>query len=1088
MVLREVPALPRAADAPRSNASVCRVLEARVAATPDKLLFAFLGGDGELLSRYTYSSFAARVDLIASHLAARPNLKPGDRLLLVYAPGLEIICALFACAKAGLIAVPCPPVSVHGARSTLHQLSHVLEDCAASAILLDSETESGLAAALDGLLADGAGSMASSVERIVTDRLLGPAPVSPAREPNEILFLQYTSGSTNQPKGVLVTHENILHNCTLVVDHDNIVGVTWLPQHHDMGLIGYYLYVALSGGTTYGLSPASFIERPALWLETISKYRATATSAPNFAFELCLQPHHVPDEMLQGLDLGSLVFLMAAAEPIRVDTYRRFLQRFRPAGLDPSAFFVAYGLAECTLAVTNHGRTFAALDQRLLSQGIARDIDTASGVLNVRHLMSCGRPLGDTQIEIVDPVTRVPVPDGAVGEIWIAGKSVCRGYWGKPEKTAADFRARLAGTETDRPFLRTGDMGFMRQGELYVCGRRKDMIIIRGENHYPQDIERMVEDRSPLVHKGGVAAFEIAGGDDEPIVVVVAEVLDAGRLPEPRDLVRHVLESLGVRISRLLFVPRRAVDKTSSGKLRRFATRDRYIAGELPILSAHDFAEAAGDAREEEIYELAQLRERYGLTGEEDFTLFDAGIDSLDLVTILHWLKDALAFHGAESVSEMVDSSVLGIVTVRQIFEIGPLFATEPGTAIAAIRHFLETSYRGRREEQQRMMRADRFLGFDPPRPAALPWAASEMVLLTGATGFLGPYLLRSLLTQTEAKIVVLLRGASDEQVMSRLRRHVGALGDDDIAWLEQGASRIVPVCGDIEQQNLGMPLDRWTRLSREVDTIYHGAALVNYLYDYRRMRSANVVGTEQMLRFAFAGRPKQFNHVSTTFIFGWTVKERVGEADSNEGMEKLNFGYSQSKWVSEQLVFDAQRKGLAIRVFRPSLISPSLAGGGSNLDITIRLLAFMIKHGIGVSSRNQVSLTPVDAVAHNLVALANMPETLNRTFHLTRDTYERMSDVTDILAQRLGRPFELFDIHVFVSEVIRRCTREDPLFPLLDFLIGSVDDLAAMEVKLYDNAGYRSARARSEIGRTDPSLGDVVDGILAFLRRHGLA
>jgi thioester reductase-like protein len=284
------------------------------------------------------------------------------------------------------------------------------------------------------------------------------------------------------------------------------------------------------------------------------------------------------------------------------------------------------------------------------------------------------------------------------------------------------------------------------------------------------------------------------------------------------------------------------------------------------------------------------------------------------------------------------------------------------------------------------------------------------------------------------------------------------------------------------------MPLDRWTRLSREVDTIYHGAALVNYLYDYRRMRSANVVGTEQMLRFAFAGRPKQFNHVSTTFIFGWTVKERVGEADSNEGMEKLNFGYSQSKWVSEQLVFDAQRKGLAIRVFRPSLISPSLAGGGSNLDITIRLLAFMIKHGIGVSSRNQVSLTPVDAVAHNLVALANMPETLNRTFHLTRDTYERMSDVTDILAQRLGRPFELFDIHVFVSEVIRRCTREDPLFPLLDFLIGSVDDLAAMEVKLYDNAGYRSARARSEIGRTDPSLGDVVDGILAFLRRHGLA
>lgn len=1083
MASEQVKVAPPVSEAPRR--SVCHVLDEWVAVQPDKLLYTFLGSDGQILSQYSYGAFAARVDLIASHLASRPSLRPGERVLMVYAPGLEIICALFACARAGLVAVPCPPISVHGARSTLHQISQVLEDCTASAILLDEETEKGLAAALDGLPAENAPSRAGRIERIVTDRFREPAPKAPAREAGDILFLQYTSGSTSQPKGVMVSHENILHNRALVVDHDNLVGVTWLPQHHDMGLIGYYIYTALSGGTTYGFSPASFIARPALWLETISKYRATATSAPNFAFELCLQPHRVPDEVLQTIDLHSLVFLMAAAEPIRVDTYRRFLQRFQPRGLDPTAFFVAYGLAECTLAVTNYGRAFVSLDQRLLSQGIAQDIDSASEVLNVQHLMSCGRPLGDTRIAIVDPESRAPVAHNRVGEIWIAGKSVCHGYWGKPEKTTADFEAHITGAEADGPFLRTGDMGFLRDGELYVCGRRKDMIIIRGENHYPQDIERVIEERSPLVHKGGVAAFEINSGD-EPIVVVIAEVLDSDERPEPRELVRNVLDILGVRVSRLVFVPRRTVDKTSSGKLKRFAVRARYLGGELPVLAAHDFGGTANDARAGEIYELTQLRTRYGLTGEEDFTLFDAGIDSLDLVVFLHWLKDELATRGAHAISELVDSSVLGAVTVRQIFEIGHMFDTDPGLAIAAVRRFLATSYREHLENEQRMMRADCVLNFDPKRPAEPPSGPAKSVLLTGATGFLGPYLLRSLLAQTDASITVMLRGTSEEQAMARLRDHIVASGED-IAWFERGEGRIVPICGDIEQPNFGLSLPRWTALSWEIDTVYHSAALVNYLYDYHRMRSANVVGTQEMLRFAFAGHAKQFNHVSTTFIFGWTVSELVGESDRNDGMDKLDFGYSQSKWVSEQLVFDAQRKGLAVRVFRPALISPSLAGGGSSLDITIRLLVFMIKHGIGVSARNQVSLTPVDLVAHNLVALANMPDTLNGTFHLTRDAYERMSDVTDIIAQRLGRPFELFDIHAFVSEVIRRCTRDDPLFPLLDFLIGSVDDLAAMASKLYDNSSYRAARTRGEIGRVDPSLEDVVDGILEFLKRHGL-
>jgi thioester reductase-like protein len=1059
--------------------SVIDVLGRWVAAQPDKLLYAFLDVRGEVVARYTYREFASRVAVIASHLAARGDLRPGDRLLLAYTPGLEVIAAIFACAKAGLIAVPCAAVSIHGVRATLRQMSHILADSGAAAILTCREAQHAL---VDG----GDPVHMAGVPWIVTDDLDVPVP-APDRPPHPVWFLQYTSGSTSEPKGVMVSHRNILHNRGLVVDHENIVAVTWLPQHHDMGLIGYYIYIALSGGTTYGFSPATFIERPALWLETITRYRGTASSAPNFAFELCLDERRVSSSATESFDLSSVRMLMAAAEPIRPDTYRRFLQRFTRCGLSPASFTVAYGLAEFTLAVSNHGRDFISVDQRLLAQGVARPVERASAVANALHLMSCGRPLGDTQVRIVDSETGKPLTEGRVGEIWLAGISKCLGYWGKPRKTAEDFDAHLEMPAPQQPFLRTGDMGFVMGGELFVCGRLKDMIIVRGENHFPQDIERVVEEHSPLIRRGAVTAFEVPTTGGEPGIVVVAELRDEDRQPDPHALARSVLDLLNVRVSRFMFVPHRSVEKTTSGKLRRFRMREKYLAGDLAALGDHLLTAPPAAATGDDIYELGVLRERYGLTGNEDFTLFDAGIDSLDLVVFLHWIKDSLARRGAPSVSEMVDAKLLGAATVRQIFEVGRLLESDPGRAISEIRRFLKGDYQRHLEEEQAMMRADRVLGLSLPALPVAPPAPARAILLTGATGFLGPYLLRSLLAQTDATISVLVRADSDEEAFGRVRDTVIRCGED-AGWFERGAPRIVPVCGDLEKPGLALSPERWESLASGIDTIFHSAALVNYLYDYRRMRGANVEGTREVLRLALSGRARQFNHVSTTFVFGWTVSDRLREEDNNDAMEKLDFGYSQSKWVSEQLVLDARRMGLPCRIFRPSLITPSLEGGGDNLDITLRLLLFMIKHGIGVSARNQMSLTPVDVVADNLVAIAGMPDTANGTFHLTRDAFEQMRDVTGILGARLGREFELFELHDFVSQVIRRCTREDPLFPLLDFLIGSVDDIAAMEAKIYDSSAYRAARDRSRYGRSDPPLRQVVEGILKYLERHHLA
>jgi len=303
----------------------------------------------------------------------------------------------------------------------------------------------------------------------------------------------------------------------------------------------------------------------------------------------------------------------------------------------------------------------------------------------------------------------------------------------------------------------------------------------------------------------------------------------------------------------------------------------------------------------------------------------------------------------------------------------------------------------------------------------------------------------------------------------------------------EMFETRVVPVCGDLGHKDLGLSRDIWDCLAKKIDTVFHNGATVNYLLNYDRMRDANVLGTNEVLRLAFEGRAKTFNHVSTTFIFGWAVKKVLYETDFNENMELLDFGYSQSKWVSEQVVMAARRRGLTTRIFRPALVSPSITGGGNNFDIAVRLVAFMVNHGIGVDALNQVSFVPADITANNIVAISTTPGTENKTYHVVRDDYANMLDITGLITKATGRQFEVFSLPDFVPELVRRCRKEDLLFPLLDFLVGSVDNISAMEFKRYDSSSYQAARDSSAWGKPDPSLEETVNGILRFMHRKGI-
>ncbi len=1077
--------------APFRMGTIIEYLEHWAAVQPDRCLYSFLDQDGKERDNYTFLAFHERTRHLAAYLAGEVGLKRGDRVLLVYPPGLELLVAFIACARIGVIPVPTYPPTPMSFESGLAKLTFIARDCAAKAAL----TTRGFDRSYQLLLAKRRlsslwqkGPALPRLDWVTTDHVRGLAPDNFANDPDPILFLQYTSGSTSDPKGVILSHENVIQNCFSTLSAE-FTTVSWLPQYHDMGLIGYYLFPILAGGTTHGFSPLNFLKRPALWLQTISRVKATWTSSPNFGFDYCLRRDKLPDEHLEGVDLSSLQIMMNAAEPVRAETYRGFIERFAPYGLRPGVSVVYYGLAENTIAVTGRGRQILTVNKTQLQR---RSLHIENGLPrnnNQLDIVSCGKPLEGVHVRIVDPETKTAFRERQIGEIWIAGGSRALGYWNRPDLNEELFNGRVANDPGDEHvYLRTGDLGFFYEGELFVCGRIKDLIIIHGVNYYPQDIEAIVEASSPKIRKGGVAAFDSQEGDGEELVVV-AEVRSADHIPDPWEIVRAIRTQYYIEPRTIVFVSHGTISKTTSGKIARSRTRERWLNGDLPILATHVTSrsvEPEGD--------LTGLRERfqyivelYNLTGREEYTFAEIGIDSLTTVQLLEDIKKLLEEHGAGALVSEVDVRLLQRLTIAEFFSLIDQFEKAADEPLIALRHVLKRIQKEHEDYEHECMRSDAELELarieavkDPP--------PLQNILVTGATGFFGPFLLSSLLRHTPYNYQVLTRATDPVHGLDRIRAAFrrARLWSPEVE--EQLERRVRILCGDLARHNLGLRSEQWRTLTHEVEAIVHNGALVNYVLGYDALRPHNVDGTRELLRLASTGLQKEFHLISSTFIYGWTVKPVLWETDNNPEMKNLDFGYAQSKWVAEQLVFAAQKQGMKVRVYRPSLISASTDGIGGGDDVAVRLLAFMMKYGIGVGAKNQISFLPADITADNIVAIFGQRETAATTFHVTVDDYYNMRDVTEIMARDYGYSFRYYDIPRFVDEMARLATREDPIYPLLDFFTRSKHKLAAMEHKRYNNDEYRRARAASPIGRRDPDVTDTVSYIVKFMLRDGLA
>ncbi len=575
------------------GATLVEILRLRAKRQRGRACYHFLDAGGFAVSRLTYGELDHCSRARAQRL--RQLARPGDRALLLFRPGPAFLEAFLGCLYSGVIAVPAAPPHPLRVDCNLLRLQGLVRDAQITLVLSSGE------------IARQKSHLETHIPELKKCRWLSPDQPGDAigwkddlPEPDQPAFLQYTSGSTGSPRGVMVSHSNLMHNLADIRHHhqndESSVSLSWLPAFHDMGLIEGLLQPLYAGYPAYQMAPSAFLQRPSRWLETVSRYRITNSGAPNFAYELCTR--RVSPELAGTLDLKCWRVAYCAAETIRSETLRRFCEAFQVCGFRPRAFYPAYGLAEATLMVSGGRRDDQPLLRRIDSSALAANrVRDSLAEMNSLSVVGCGPPSRSTRVVIVNPETCQPCCEEEVGEIWVAGPSVARGYWNRPDETREIFRAHLR--DGRGPFLRTGDLGFLWKGELFVTGRLKDLIVIRGQNIYPQDLEFTVEQSHPAVRPSSTIAFSVPGAGAGEALVVAMEINPAmirewrrlSRTGEPQHEIQNVAQRVRqaisevhqLAVSEVCVMRPGTIPRTSSGKLRRPSCRRAFLTGSLDV-------------------------------------------------------------------------------------------------------------------------------------------------------------------------------------------------------------------------------------------------------------------------------------------------------------------------------------------------------------------------------------------------------------------------------------------------------------------------------------------------------------------------
>jgi thioester reductase-like protein len=997
--------------------TLVELLRSRAVQHPERRLFTFLADGDSQEIHMSYGELDRQARAVGALLQGMGFT--GKRALVLYPPGLELLTASWGCQYAGMVLVYTYPPDPSRLVETLPQFLAIAKDSQASVVL----TTSAMLAMAEPLFQ--IAPELKTLQWIATDNIPPDAEKSwkqPDHSPKDLAFLQYTSGSTGRPKGVMFSHKNILHQlkaaCQVTELSPKSTIVSWVPLYHNLG-IGMVTQAIIAESSLVLMSPLSFLQRPLSWLQAISRYKATFSLGPNFAYELCAQ--QIKPEEKVALDLSNWEMAICGAEPIRPETLDRFVTAFSPCGFRREAFTPAYGLTEATLTVSSSLKRVSPLIKNFQKEALQQNrvIEVSPGENGNQPVMACGPPLPNQKTLIVHPDSLTPCEPNEVGEIWISSPGVALGYWNLPEETEITFKAYLSNTG-EGPFLRTGDLGFLKDGELFVTGRIKELIIIRGRNHYPQDIEQTVQKSHPALRVGCGAAFSIDIHNEERLVLVQeVDLLESLNTDQVMRRIREdVSKTHGIQVDTIVLLKPENIPKTRNNKIQRHACKVQFLNGGLDRISEWRGMSASKEeqkalteittpsqfATDIEKWLVLNISKRLKIqTSEIDITepLTGYGLDSLSAVGLVSDIERECGI--AIPIANLFESPSIQIIIERLKTEFKN---SSKGVCISTLEPDLNAD-----------AVLDPSISFksQPPETLREPTA----IFLTGATGFVGVFLLEELLKKTQAKIYCLVRAPSEEEGRKNIRNNL----DFFSLWKENFDSRIIPVIGDLSKKYFGLSESRFAGLANQIDAIYHCGALVNFVYSYRDLRAANILGTQEVLRLAAQGKCRALHHVSTFGVFpfaGHPEGKKYLESDRLVDNHGLLTAYSQSKWVAEKLVGDASSKGLPVTIYRVGeVIGHSRTGmcvaTKNAYSLTVKGCVLL---GLVPDLHLPIHLVPIDYVVRAITYLSRQKISIGKTFHLTNPNPLSLSSMYNFI-DSLGYSLKRIPYKEWLQEVL---------------------------------------------------------------------
>ena len=1036
------------------------ILKERVTESPDRVIYNFLDYSTkqptghEITTKMLFDNAKA----LAGELLAK-GAKKGDRVVILSLQDPGTLYAVYGAMMAGTLFTIIPPPIDEG---KVQRFISVVKSCKPKFLISNFALEHAQHAKIDvkKRLAREALLPALGLKRIYTDRL--PNRTDPfamhAAAPEDVIYLQYTSGSTSDPKGVMVTMKNLMTNIAQVMDvYDFSTGnnvAMWIPFFHNLGLlIGIYLPVMALEGTAYFLPTLQFLQKPTLWLSMLARYKINITAGPNSAYAVF--QHILNSRSAAEFDLSHVNLFINGSEFVDPLTIKNFAELF---AVRPDAFAPGYGLAENVCLATVAHRDYRTV--RIHADALRKNRFVPCEHGEGKEIVSLGKPVKGLTMVAVDPESGKPCEEGRIGEIYIQGDSVSQGYWGNV-KDNENFRARVEGLGGE--FYKTGDLGIIYQGNFYMTGRIKELIVVNGHNVYPGDIRSVLQKNIPAVPMGSAVFFPVEANKQEAVAICLEADNVNLEFASIASRINHVMaDHFEFSFYDVVFVKKDSLPRTDNRKIRTHKVREHYLQGRLEMLfSSRNNASARQKttvpetspdgihAKVREVFDTLLETQNYDL----DTGFMELGGDSLKLVECVYHLEEA--FNIGLDITEMgTNASVNGIAAYIQnkmlqgsgnskkinlqeeCYLDSPVVpAAGPAatfSAHAGNRASGESAPATGTVATAGNAHAAMYTGAH--KDAGYTHSVSECrrLFLTGSTGFLGAFLIRSLLEQFAG-----LAG-QDITIYCHVRAKDEATGLKRIVdnmkryrcWKEEYAKRIQAVTGSLDKPLMGMKEDVYERLSREVDAVYHNGALLNFLYPYSYLKGTNVDGTRECLRFAFHGKAKYFHYISSYSVYDNPSHfgKKVYESDPLTSWEGYFLGYSETKWVSEKLVQMARERGLRACIYRPGEIAGDTVHGiWETKDLLSRLITGCILMQKAPAINTRFQMVPVDYVADTIAHISRQEGACGLAFNILNPGKLTVKKMVRAIRSK-GYKISIIPYERWKQELLQTDIRENPL------------------------------------------------------------